>query len=68
MTSGTSYHTTQVTLIHDGTDAYVTEYGTIYTTDNLGIFSAVIVAGSVRLNVTPTYAITTINMVRTTNK
>jgi hypothetical protein len=68
MTSGTDYHTTQISLIHDGTNAYITEYGTISTANNLGLFNATIVAGSVRLNVVPMFATTTINMLRTTNK
>lgn len=68
MTSGTDYHTTQVSLIHDGTNAYITEYGTLSTANNLGIFNASVVSGTVRLNVAPTFAATTINMVRTTNK
>lgn len=68
MTAGTDYHTTQVSLIHDGTNAYITEYGTLSTANNLGIFNASVVSGTVRLNVVPRFATTTINMVRTTNK
>lgn len=68
MTAGTDYHTTQVSLVHDGTNAFITEYGTISTANNLGLFDANIVSGTVRLNVIPTFAVTTINLIRTTNK
>lgn len=68
MNAGTDYHTTQVTVIHDGTSAYMTEYGMVYTNGNLGLFNTSIVSGTVRLNVTPTFAATTIRMLRTTNK
>lgn len=68
MTAGTDYHTTQVSLVHDGTNAFITEYGTVSTANNLGLFDANIVSGTVRLNVIPTFAVTTINLIRTTNK
>lgn len=68
MTSGTDYHTTQISLIHDGTNAYITEYGTLSTANNLGTFSATVSGSTVRLNVVPTFANTSINMLRTTNK
>jgi hypothetical protein len=31
VTSSTSYHVTEVVVVHDGTDTFVTEYGTITT-------------------------------------
>lgn len=68
MTAGTDYHITQVSLVHDGTNAFITEFGTISTANNLGLFDANIVSGTVRLNVVPTFAVTTINLIRTTNK
>lgn len=53
MTNGTDYHTTEVLVMHDGTDAYITEYGTMYTTNSLGTVSADISGAYVRLLVTP---------------
>jgi hypothetical protein len=70
MNTSTEYHTTQITVIHDGTNAYMTEYGLIYTNNSLGLFNASIdmVSSSVRLNITPTFTGTSIKILRTTNK
>lgn len=54
MTYGTDYHVTEVMVLHDGTDVYINEYGTIYTNSSLGTVSADMVNGYVRLLVTPT--------------
>lgn len=48
------YHSTEVLLIHDGTDVYTTEYATIYTTASLGTIDASIISGIVTITVTPT--------------
>ena len=64
MTSGTDYHTTEVMLIHDGTTAYITEYGTIFTNASLGAIDADISSGYVRLLVTPTNINTTVKTQR----
>jgi hypothetical protein len=48
-----TYHITEVLLIHDGTNAYITEYGTMFTGSSEGTISADIAAGNVRLLVTP---------------
>ena len=53
MTNGTNYHVTEVLVLHDGTDVYLTEYGTMYTNNSLGTISADILNGYVRLLVTP---------------
>jgi hypothetical protein len=70
MNTSTDYHTTQLTVIHDGTNAYMTEYGLLYTNNILGLFNASIdmVSSSVRLNITPTFTGTSIKVLRTTNK
>jgi hypothetical protein len=68
MNSGTDYHTTQISVVHNGANAYMTEYGIVYTGNNLALFNTSIVSGSVRLNIVPTFAATTIRMLRTTNK
>lgn len=68
MNAGTDYQTTQISLIHDGFKAYMTEYGMIANANNLGIFTTVVTGNSVRLNIIPSFAATTIRMLRTTNK
>lgn len=59
MTNGTDYHVTEVLLMHDGTDTYITEYGTMYTNNSLGTISADIINNFVRLLVTPANTSTT---------
>lgn len=68
MTAGTDFHTTQISVIHDDTTAFMTEYGTITTNTSLGAFTVGLASGNVRLNVAPTNAVTFIKMLRTTNK
>jgi hypothetical protein len=64
MTSGSSYHTTDIKLIHDGASVWITQYGDIYTGSSLGTFSSDISGGSLRLLFTPTNSSTTIKMLR----
>jgi hypothetical protein len=59
MSNGTDYHVTEVVLMHDDTNVYVSEYGTMYTNNSLGTVSADISGNYVRLLVTPTNATTT---------
>jgi hypothetical protein len=54
MTSGTDYHTSEVMVLHDGSNVYLSEYGTMYTNNSLGTVSADILNGYVRILVTPT--------------
>ena len=68
LTAGTDFQTTQISVIHDDTIAYMTEYGTIATSNALGTFTVSLASGNVRLNVAPTNAVTFIKMLRTTNK
>jgi phage-related tail fiber protein len=60
VTSGASYHTTEILVIHDGTTAYATEFGTVYTGASLATFDADVSGGLLRLLVKPTYAVTTV--------
>ena len=47
------YQSTEILLIHDGTNTHVTEFGTLYTGDSAEAdFSAAIVSGNVELSVT----------------
>jgi len=52
-TQGSNYHVTKVLAIHNGTLAYPTEYGTLYTNGSLGTFDVDISGGNMRLLVTP---------------
>ena len=53
-TTDSTYHVTEILLIHDGTDVYMTEYGTIFTGSAAeATFDADISVGVVRLRVTP---------------
>lgn len=59
------YHSSEILLIHDGTNAYLNEYGVVTSNGILGTADADISAGVVRLKVTPTVANTNIKTVRT---
>ena len=49
-----TYHTSEILLVHDGTTAYITEFGEIHTgTAEEATFDADISSGSVRLLATP---------------
>ena len=50
---GTDYHITEINLLHDGTTAYITEYGTIFDNAALGTFDATISGGNILLQMTP---------------
>jgi hypothetical protein len=52
-TQGTDYHATEINLIHDGTTAYITEYGTIFDNAVLGTFDATLSGGNILLQMTP---------------
>lgn len=65
ITSGSAYHMTEVSIIHDGTDAYITEYGTILTGVSLASFDADISGGNLRLLTTPANASTVYKIVAT---
>ena len=53
VTNGINYHLTKVLVLHDGTTAYNTEYGTISTGPVLATFDTDIVGGAIRLLATP---------------
>jgi hypothetical protein len=64
--SGGELETTQISLLHNSSNVFTTEYGTIYSDEILATFSASLVSGNVRLNVVPKYTTTTIKVLRTT--
>ena len=59
ITSGSSYELLELTLIHDGTTVYLSQYGNIKTGATLGVFDATISAGTLFVYATPNNAITT---------
>ena len=60
ITRGTDYHMTTINVIHDGTSAYMTEFGIVKTGASLATFDADINSGSVRLLATPSSATSTV--------
>ena len=60
VTRGTQYHMTTINVIHDGTNAFLSEYGTIRTGEILATFDADISGGNLRLRVTPTSTASTV--------
>jgi hypothetical protein len=65
LTSATSYQITELAVLHDGTNTYTTEYATLLSGSTLATFSANVLSGNIRLNVTPTSASTTFKYQRT---
>jgi hypothetical protein len=59
VTSGSSYELLEMTLIHDGTTVYLSQYGNIKTGATLAVFDALISAGTLSVVATPNNAITT---------
>lgn len=54
ITRGSSYQTTEFLVVHDGTNTYNTEYGTIRSLENLCLFDSDISNNLVRILITPT--------------
>ena len=64
-TRGSSYHTTEVIMVHDGTTVYMTEYATLYTgASPLITVDSDISGGYVRLLITPALTNTTVRTAR----
>ena len=53
VTNGINYHLTKILVLHDGTTAYNTEYGTLSTGPVLATFDTDISGGAIRLLATP---------------
>lgn len=60
ITRGTEYHVTSLNIVHDGTNVYVSEFGTINTGSVLASFTADINSGNVRILATPTSTSSTV--------
>jgi hypothetical protein len=65
-TDNAGYHqTTEIMLLQDGTNVYMTEYATLSSATTLGVLNANIASGSVRLYITPSYNNNNIKFQRT---
>lgn len=53
VTQGTSYHNTEINLIHDGSTSYKVEYGENKNSTSLGTFSSSIASSNLNLIFTP---------------
>ena len=60
ITRGSLYHVTTLNVLHDGTDVYLSEFGTIKTGSSLATFDADISSGSVRIRATPAFSSSTV--------
>lgn len=52
ITQGTNYQSAELLVVHNGTDAFISEYAIIRTNTNLGTFTADVNSNNVRLRVT----------------
>jgi len=69
ITRGSEYQTTEISVIHDGSDSYGTEYATIKTGTSLATFTTDVSGGNVRLLATPSSATSTVfKLFRTTTE
>jgi hypothetical protein len=53
ITQGVSYHSTKLLVIHDGTNAHITEFGSIMSSSILAVFRADMVSGNLVVFVDP---------------
>jgi len=62
---GTNVHATELLLVHNGIDVYLTEYGTVYNSDILVTFDAVVSGNDIVVQATNTSASVTANALTT---
>ena len=60
ITEGTKYHTTEIMVVHDGSEAYMVSFGTLETAGDLASFSVDVDGDNVRLLATPASASSTV--------
>ena len=66
ITRGSEYQSTEISIVHDGSSSYGTEYATLKTGSSLATFSTDISGGNVRLLATPSSDTSTVfKLVRT---
>lgn len=64
ITSSTSYHIMELSVLHDGTSVWMDQYSEMFTGSSLGTFDADILSGNLRLLFTPTNSSTTVKLFR----
>ena len=63
-TEGSSYHSTKILALHDGSSAYHTEYASIYNASSVATYDVDVSGGNLRLLATPASSgITTYNII-----
>jgi len=66
MRHGSEYYASDVTVLHNDIDVFITEFGIIFTDVSLGDISAQIVGNNIQLTVTPAYTNTVVSGQRIT--
>lgn len=66
ISTSSGYQATEIMLLQDGTNVFVTEYATLTNSTSMGTFSANIFSGSINLNITPTQSTSNVYFHRTT--
>lgn len=65
VTSSTDYQISEILLIHNGSDSFITEYGTLTTNGTLASYDSDINSSNVRLLISPNNNVNDINIVKT---
>lgn len=68
VTSGSDYQTSEIMMLHNGSDAFISEYGLVYTGSLLMDYYADVSGGNARLLMSPINNINTINVYKTYTK
>lgn len=66
VTSGSDYQVSELMLLHNDSNSYITEYGLITTNSSLMTYDSEISSGNVRLLMTPINNVNSVKIVRTT--
>jgi len=59
VTRGTDFHITKINIVHNGTNSWFSEYGSVFTNGALATFSADYSTNKIRLLITPSSATST---------
>jgi hypothetical protein len=62
--SGTNYHATELIVLHDGTTAYITQFGDVWTNSALGYYDASIAGGICSVTFAPVNATSNVKVLR----
>lgn len=65
VTSGSDYQVSEISLIHNDTNSFITEYGLVYTGSVLMTYDSDISSGNTRLLMTPVNNVNTIKLIKT---